>query len=426
MRIQVLCLFLSIHFMLAANWPDWRGPQGTGVSEETSLPLKWSTNQNVRWRVPLPAPGNSTPIIWNDLVFITQATFTGNNKDLAKQPATRREVVCFDRASGKQLWKSGVESSEGELTHGDNPYCSGSPATDGERVIAWFGTPGLYAYDLNGKELWHRDLGEQRHIWGYGSSPIIEGNICFLEFGPGKRSFVIAVDKRTGKTLWQHDESTGDSGENKPDGAKAVWIGAWNTPIIAEGNLIVALPSRVLAFDPATGKEHWSCRGLNPLVYTSPLYANGIVVAMGGYGGSSLAVKTGGQGDVTETHRLWQVPRNKQRIGSGVIAGDHIYILDDPGVAECIELKTGKVVWEQRLKGESPATDSWSSMVRSGDKLYVINKAGDAFVLRASPQFELLSTSSLNERTLSSIAPSYGDLFIRTYKALWCIASPKK
>jgi hypothetical protein len=147
---------------------------------------------------------------------------------------------------------------------------------------------------------------------------------------------------------------------------------------------------------------------------------------MGGYGGSSLAVKTGGQGDVTETHRLWQVPRNKQRIGSGVIAGDHVYILDDPGVAECIELNTGKVVWEQRLKGESPATDSWSSMVRSGDKLYVINKAGDAFVVRASPQFELLGTSSLNERTLSSIAPAYGDLFIRTYKALWCIGSPKK
>ena len=132
--------------------------------------------------------------------------------------------------------------------------------------MVWHSRP--YAYDLNGKELWHRDLGEQRHIWGYGSSPIIEGNICFLEFGPGKRSFVIAVDKRTGKTLWQHDESTGDSGENKPDGAKAVWIGAWNTPIIADGSLIVALPSRVLAFDPATGKEHWSCRGLNPLVYT--------------------------------------------------------------------------------------------------------------------------------------------------------------
>ena len=136
-------------------------------------------------------------------------------------------------------------------------------------------------------------------------------------------------------------------------------------------------------------------------------------------------MKAGGNGDITDAQRLWQVPRNKQRIGSGVISGDHIYILDDPGVAECIELETGKVVREQRLKGNSSATDSWASMVLAGDKLYVINKAGDAFVLRARPTFELLATSSLGERTLASIAPSGGQLFIRTYKALWCIGDKK-
>src|SRR4051812_4692248 len=425
MRIQLLLLLLSFRPLMAANWPEWRGPHRTGVCDETSLPVSWSTNENVRWRVPLPAPGNSTPIVWDDRIFITQAIFTGSSKSLSSRPGTRREVICFDRSSGKMLWHSGVDSAEGELTHDDNPYLSGSPATDGERVVAWFGSSGLYAYDLKGKELWHRDLGEQRHIWGHGSSPVISGNACFLNFGPGKRSFVIAVDKRTGKTLWQHDELTGDTGENK-EGAKPVWIGSWSTPIIEEANLIVALPSRVVAFDPATGKEQWTCRGLTPLIYTSPLYATGILVAMAGYGGSSLAVKTGGQGDVTDTLRLWLVPRNKQRIGSGVIAGDYFFILDDPGVAECIELKSGKVVWEQRVKGQSPSTDNWSSLVLAEDKLYAINKAGDAFVLRASPKFELISTSSLGERTLSSIAPSHGNLFIRTYKALWCIGPAKK
>src|SRR5260221_11425703 len=127
---------------------------------------------------------------------------------------------------------------------------------------------------------------------------------------------------------------------------------------------------------------------------------------MGGFGGSSLAVKTGGHGDVTETRRLWQIPKTRQRIGSGVISGDHIYVLDDPGIAECIELKTGKVVWEERLQGKAPKTDNWSSMVLSGDKLYVINQSGDAFVVRASPKFEVLDSNALGETTQASIAPS--------------------
>jgi outer membrane protein assembly factor BamB len=142
---------------------------------------------------------------------------------------------------------------------------------------------------------------------------------------------------------------------------------------------------------------------------------------MGGFGGSALAVKAGGSGDVTETHRLWQVPKARQRIGSGVISGGHIYILDDPGIAECIELQTGKVIWEERLRGPAAKNDSWSSMVLSGERLYVVNQSGDTFVLRASPKFELLATNSLGETTISSPAMSDGEIFLRTYKALWCI-----
>ena len=418
-QLVILSTLLFAQSLFASNWPQWRGPQGTGVSDESNLPLHWSTNENVRWRAPLPDKGNSTPVIWGNRVFIVQAI---EDKAEGKH---RRTLMCFDKATGKVLWQSGITVRENELTHEDNPYCSASATSDGECVVAWYGAPGLYAYDLNGKEIWHRDLGPQRHIWGNGGSPILYQNLCILNFGPGERTFVIAVDKKSGKTVWQHDEPGGDSGEKKPDQSKAAWIGSWSTPVAARvenhDELLVSFPSRVAAFDPITGKERWTCRGLNPLVYTSPLYANGVVVAMGGFGGSALAAKAGGEGDITEKQRLWQVPRNKQRIGSGVISGDHIYILDDPGVAECIELKTGKVVWEQRLKGKASATDSWASMVLAGDKLYVINKAGDAFVLRASPQFELLSTSSLGERTLASIAPSDGNLFIRTYKALWCI-----
>jgi len=156
MRFLVLLGFLPgiIYHSTAANWPAWRGPHGTGVCEERNLPLAWSTNENVRWRVALPERGNSTPVIWGDRVFVTQAVDAEH----------RRMLMCFDKASGKLLWKSGVTYTDKEPTHDTNPYCSASPVTDGEQVIASYGSAGLYAYDFSGKELWHRDLGKQPHI----------------------------------------------------------------------------------------------------------------------------------------------------------------------------------------------------------------------------------------------------------------------
>jgi outer membrane protein assembly factor BamB len=402
----------------AANWPAWRGPLGTGVCSEKNLPLHWSTNENVRWRVPLPERGNSTPVIWGANVFVTQAI----------EADGQRTLMCFDKSSGKRLWKAAVTYKEKEPTHPTNPYCSASPVTDGEVVIASFGSAGLYAYDFAGKELWHRDLGKQHHIWGNAASPVIYGDLCILNVGPGERTFLVAVDKKSGEEKWRMDEAGGGYGEAKP-GEKAVWIGSWTTPIIikeaGQPQLMMSFPKRLAALDPATGREIWMCRGLNPLVYTSPLYAPGIVVAMGGFSGSSIAVKTGGMGDVTDTHRLWQHPKTKQRIGSGVIAGNHIYILNDPGVAECFELSTGKLVWEERLKGPTPKSDSWSSMVVAGERLYVSNQSGDTFVLEASPTFKVVATNSLYEPIFSSVAVSDGNLFLRTHKSLWCIGSAR-
>jgi len=419
LTLALLALLIA-QSSLADNWPAWRGPTGMGITMEKNLPMRWSTTENVRWRTPLPERGNSTPIVWEDRVFITQAIEAEN----------RRTVMCFDRTSGKQLWQSGVTYAEKEKTHATNPYCSGSPVTDGERVIACFGSAGVYCYDFEGKELWHRDLGKQEQIWGGAISPIIYGQLCILNFGPGERTFLIALDKRKGETIWQTDEPGGTSGEQLPGQQKAEWVGSWSTPVLikvkGEDELVLSWPKRVVSFNPKTGKELWTCAGLNPLAYTSPLYSDGVVVGMGGFNGSALAVKTGGRGDVTATHRLWQNPKTRQRIGSGVIYKDHIYILNDPGIAECIELQTGKVVWEERLKGPGAKADSWSSMVLSGDKIYVINQSGDTFVLKADPKFELLATNPLGETTMASIAASNGELFIRTYKDLWCIGNTPK
>jgi hypothetical protein len=221
------------------------------------LPLHWTTNENVRWRVALPEPGNSTPVVWGGRVFVTQAV------------ENRRMLLCFDRLNGASLWQAGVPYAQEEPTHETNPQCSASPVTDGERVIASFGSAGLYCYDFKGREIWHRDLGQQRHIWGNAASPMLHGDLCILNFGPGERTFLIAVNKKTGQTVWQHDEPGGASGEKKQGQEKTDWSGSLSTPIVirAEGReeLIMSYPKRVVALEPQTGKELWTCGGLNPL-----------------------------------------------------------------------------------------------------------------------------------------------------------------
>lgn len=416
LRLKLAAALICAYSISGANWPAWRGSQGTGMCSEKDLPIHWSQKQNVRWRTPLPDRGNSTPIVWENRVFITQAV----------ESEGRREVMCFDRTTGNLIWKSGVKGIEPEPTHELNPPCAASPVTDGERVIASFASAGLFCYDLDGKELWRRDLGKQLHIWGNGASPIIHEDLCILNFGPGEATFLIALDKKTGRTVWRHDEPGGDSGQTRPGQNRAAWIGSWSTPIVisVDGHkeLIVTLPNRVCAFDPSTGKELWTCDGLNPLVYTSPIHEDGIIVGMGGYSGSALAVRAGGIGNVTQTRRHWHHPKTKQRIGSGVIHDGFIYILNDPGIAECFELQSGKRLWEERLRGTGPKSTSWSSMILSENKLYAINQSGDTFVLRASPDFELLSTNPLGETAMSSLAVSNGEIFIRTYESLWCIS----
>lgn len=407
-------IFLLGFFLLAANWPAWRGADGQGVVTEQSVPTRWSRTENVRWRVELPEPGNSTPVVWENRVFVTQALKQQN----------RRTLMCFDRESGKLLWQSGVTYSDPEPTHPTNPYASASPVTDGKVVIAWFGSAGLLAYDMNGRQLWRRDLGRQRHTWGYGSSPVLYRERVFLNFGPGERAFLVAVDKNTGRTLWQVDAPAGE-GTKFANWTAADMYGSWSTPIVIRAGgrdeLIVSWPHRIAAFDPATGESLWTCEGLGDLVYPSPLYADGIVVAMGGFGGPSLAVKAGGSGDVTQTHRLWRLPKSRQMIGSGVIRGGRIYVVDNGGIAECLELSSGKVLWSSRLQGAGAVGGVWSSPVLHGDRIYVMNKSADVFIFKAGPEFELVGVNSLGEETNSSVVISDGDIFLRTHAALWRI-----
>jgi outer membrane protein assembly factor BamB len=226
MRPSLLSLLLLPATLLAEDWPNWRGPSGLGISGEKNLPLTWSANENIKWKVELPEGGNSSPIVVKDRVFVTQ------------NAGQRRTLMAFSRKDGKTLWQEGPTYPEKERTHATNPYCAASPVSDGERVIAWFGSAGLWCWDLDGKEQWNLDLGKQDHEWGYASSPVIHGNSCFLNFGPGPRTFLLCVDKRTGKELWRNDIAPSSPKLPRNDGFGAAadgMIGSWCTPLILPG-----------------------------------------------------------------------------------------------------------------------------------------------------------------------------------------------
>ncbi|QDU63281.1 outer membrane biogenesis protein BamB [Planctomycetes bacterium Pan216] len=410
----------------AENWPSWRG-DGSGISKEKGLPTEWDRKTNVNWFTKLPERGNSTPVIWGDCIFLTQPISADN----------RRTLMCFDKSTGKLLWNEGVVHTKPDKTHQTNPHCSPSPVTDGERVIVWFGSAGVVCYDMNGKELWRRDLGDQDHVWGTGSSPVLFEDLCILNFGPGKNAFVVALDKKTGETVWKVDipaEAPASNDQELSDKQRRdrdVLRGSWVTPLVIDAGgrkeLIVHFPEKVVALDPSTGKELWTCDGIGPLAYASPMWGNGVLVAWGGYFGPSLAVRPGGSGDVTQTHRLWHKPKSKLRLGTGVIRDGHIYINDMKGIAQCIDLETGDEIWTKRLRDpKSQKGDSWSSFLMADGLVYALNQAGTTFVLEASPEYRLVATNPLEEVTNSTVVASDGSLFIRTHEGLWSIGEESR
>ncbi len=428
-----LVLTISTAGALADNWPAWRGPEGTGLCRETSLPLKWGTNHNIRWRTPLPDRGNSTPIVWGDRVFLTQAILKEN----------RRTVMCLDRRDGKLLWQAGTTWAEKDSGGSANPPCTPSPVTDGERVIAWFGSAGLFCYDFEGRELWRRDLGRASHGWGYASSPALHGNLCLLNFGPGARSFLAAVDKRTGSNVWQRDlpaipadgkweDYGGDLKDWKRLGSPTMpeVTGSCATPLVVRAGdrdeVVLPLPLRVMAFAVQSGEPLWHCEGLNTGAYSSAFYGDGVLGVTGsGLRNATLAIRPGGRGDVSGTQRLWRLAPSgsKSCIGSGVIARGHLYLLTSMGFAQCLELETGRTVWDERLTGSGAKNSSWSSLLLAGERLYAPNQNGDVFVLRAGPKFECLATNSIGGEPMNaSLAASDGAIFIRTDRRLWCAA----
>lgn len=396
----VLAVCFWAAFANAENWPAWRGPAGNGISRDHQLPTSFGPADNVQWKTPLPEAGNSTPIVWDNRIFVTCPVNGGKVRCL----------ICFDRTNGKELWRYSVDYPEKESAHSDNPFCSGSPTTDGEHVYASFDSAGVVACDLSGNLKWKRDLGKLTHVFGPASTPVLYKHLLIIHRGPGDPTHVIALDKHTGKTVW----TTPEPGKNDK------LYGSWSTPVIYRAGdhdeFALSMPDDLKGYDPLTGKELWRCEGLGPSNYPDTAVGENVLIGVSGFRKSMMAVRMGGRGDITKTHRLWHVPETQQRIGSGVVHDGHLYVSNATGIAECIEIQSGKTVWKERLGG-----NLWGSLLLAGDRLYVSNTQGVIYVLAASPRFQLIARNDMAEHIKAALAPSDGQLFIRTYQNLYCV-----
>ena len=403
----------------ANDWPQWRGPSGDGkLPNEAAYPVAWSADAGVAWKTPLPAPGNSSAIVSRGHLFLT----------LAENGGRTRSLLCFDAETGALKWKRSVDYGKEDVTHKTNPYCAASPVTDGTLVYAWHGNGGLWAYDFEGESRWNQDLGtDYEHQWGpNAASPVLVGETLLISAGPGVATRLIAVDKASGEVRWKHELPEAKSANAKD------FKGSWATPlIVGEGDAAEALigfPGFLRAFAMKSGTERWRVGGLSDLCYTNVVIGGGRAAYLCGYGGPGIGIRLPGPGetgDLTASHRLWADPpkgqnQNPQRIGSGQVVGDHLYLLNEPGVIQCLEMATGKSVWKERLSRRK----SWSSMNLVGGRLYINDVAGTTFVLAPDPNgLALLATNELDPglQTNASLAFADGRIFLRTDTALYAI-----
>jgi outer membrane protein assembly factor BamB len=417
LTLAVVAAVTVANAVSAENWPQWRGPMLNGVSGEKNLPVKWSTEENITWKLAMPSRTGSTPIIWGDLIFLNVAA-----------TETDLNLWCVDRNKGTVLWKQMLGG--GNTMMRKQNMSSPSPVTDGRHVWVITGTGILKAFDFKGKEIWGRDIqkdyGRFGLNWGYASSPLLYEDSLYVQVLHGMRtddpSYVLRIDKRTGKTIWRVERPTKAIRESPDSYATPALLRAGNSV-----EIVVLGGDCVTGHDPADGKELWRGNGLNPdnnpayRIVASPVVADGIIYAPTRVR-PLTAFRAGGRGDITESHRVWQF-RDGPDVPTPVTDGKYFYVVNDRGVTFCLDAKTGTTIYgPERLK---PATYSSSPVLADG-KLYISNEDGLTSVIKAGPKFEVLSENALNDYCLSSPAISDGQIFIRTTGFLYCIGKRVK
>jgi outer membrane protein assembly factor BamB len=396
----------------AKYWPRWRGPSGQGIVRVGRYPDVWSPADGVKWKIPVPGRGNSSPIVWRDRIFLTTAYEDG----------AKLSLLCYSRSDGKLLWELAAPQQGVERGHRKNGHASSTPVTDGERVYASFGSHGIMAASVDGKLLWHTPIGAVDNYHGTAGSPVLYKDTVIIYHDGGHKfrgpmpgpdqlpSFVAAFDRKTGKMRWRTQ--------------RTATVGWGTSVVIRAGNrdeLVVCGQYRAMAYDPRNGNELWTVTGLTFEVIPTPVVGHGLVYCASGRAGPTIAIRPGGSGDVTSTHVAWSTPKGSPFVPSPVIVDDVIYLVNDmQSIVTAYEAKTGALLYQGRL-GVAKKEGFSGSPVAVDGKVFFTNDDGETFVLKAGREFNLLHTNQIGEPTYASPALVDGRWYFRTATSLVAI-----
>lgn len=377
-------------------WPRFRGPSGQGDADPAGLPTVWDKDgRNIVWRTKVPGEGNSSPVVWDDHIFLTSADKKGSE----------RFVHCFNRQTGKLRWSRQAPVRPVEPVWPKNGHASSTPVTDGERVIAFLGTCGLICFDMDGKQQWHHEVAIKT-THGTGASPMLYKNLVILSQDQNQTdSIFIALDKATGKKIWEGKRARGMT---------------WTTPIVVRvgdhDELILAGAETVRGYDPMTGKELWSLKGPTQEVIPHIVVGKDLIYSASGRNGPTLALRPGGVGDVTATHLAWRAVRGGPHVPTPAYVKGRLYTANDTGIFSCLDAETGKLIYLERISDRFAA-----SPIVAGDLLYICSETGITYVVRAGDTLEVVARNDLGAPILASPAVVEGRIYLRTDSELVCV-----
>ncbi len=420
------------------NWPQWRGPWNSGVAPTANPPVVWSETNHIKWKGKIPGSGLATPVVWGDRLFIQTAIPTGKKVNVpapssgppargggrgmmgGEQPNELEQfvILCFERQTGRELWR---RIAREEVPHegfraGEGSFVSSSPVTDGEHVFAIFGSHGLYCYDMEGRLQWSHDLGRMHIVMGFGegSSPALHQDTLVVNWDHEGDSFIIALDKHTGKTLWKNPRPERTS---------------WSTPLVVEHagkpQVVVSGTGKIRSYDLASGQLVWECGGLTRNVIPSPVTAEDVVYCLSGFQGNALqAIRLGRAGDLTGTDAVvWSQHKNTPYVPSPLLYGHRLYFFaNNNGILSCLDARSGRPLLDAERLEALPGV--YASPVGAGGRVYLAGRNGVTLVLKASDRLEVLATNRLDEKFDASPAAVGKELFLRGHESLYCIAEP--
>ncbi len=417
--VIVVAVMIGLLCCMAADWPQFRGPNSRGISDGQDVPTEWdSSGKNVLWKVEVPGFGASSPIVYKGRIYLTY--YGGYGLD-AESPGNidmlEQHVACFNIDDGSEVFDHASKAEQPEKPyqriHQLHGYASATPATDGDRLFTFFGISGVGAYSLDGKPIWKTKVGGGTHMFGTGASPALYKNLVIVN-AIVEDGAVIALDKATGDEVW------------RAEGIER----AWNTPLVVErrngeAELIISGQGEMFSFDPLTGDELWKCSGIQDYVCPSVIEHEDIVYSIGGRKGMGVAVKLGGRGDVTETHRLWETGKGSN-VSSPVYHDGYLYYVHEKnGIAFCIDASNGEVMYEERINPRPGLI--YASPVLIDEKIYVVSRENGTYVIAAKPEYELLVHNERLDESVFNASPAVvdGRLLLRSDRFLYCVSAER-